>query len=338
MTWMRLDATVREHRKVGRLARLLGIPRVLALGHLTALWTWVLTQAPDGALDGLTSEDLADACWWEGEPDAIARALVDAGLLDVTEHGWQVHGWAEHAESLKAAQRMAKKRETERAVRNSSEQFGTVTSDETRRDETRRDHSSSVLGLHRAEFSGDAPGSADADPTAALGERQEGPKDEPKPPPAPEVPPEPENAPDAKPEALALIPLELPPAPAVWLRLKGGREVGITTMQVAQWSDAYPGVDVRAELLRMRAWLDANPAKRPASSVASFAIRWLGRAQNDAASRASRGAHGGPPRRLSIAEAQIAESGAAVEAMRERVLARARGDAPVLIDVTREGR
>ena len=106
-------------------------------------------------------------------------------------------------------------------------------------------------------------------------------------------------------------------------------------MQVEQWADAYPGVDVRAELLRMRVWLDANPAKRPASSVGAFAVRWLGRAQNDAASRASRGAHGGPPRRLSIAEAQIAESRAAVEEMRARVLARARGDAPVIDIVTR---
>lgn len=320
MTWMRLDATVREHRKVGRLARLLGLEVPHALGHLVCLWTWCLSNAPDGDLDDMTAEEISAAAQWRGDPERLRSALLSTRLLDESEHGLRVHDWREHAEGLKSAERTARWREKKRARDVTvTSPYGTVTSDETRRDETRRDNGTQCLNADAPSLP-IAPGSANADLTPTLVARQEGPKDEPTPHPAPEVPPEPENAPDAKPEALALIPLEVPRAPAVWLTLKGGREVGITTMQVDQWSDAYPAVDVRAELLRMRAWLDANPSKRPASSVASFAIRWLGRAQNDAASRASRGAHGGPPRRLSIAEAQIAESRAAVEEMRARVL------------------
>lgn len=81
------------------------------------------------------------------------------------------------------------------------------------------------------------------------------------------------------------------------LPMKGGRQTqAVTEAHVARWREAYPGVDVQAEVARMLVWLDANPTKRPQSNGLSFAVRWLGGAQNDAARRASAQAQRGPDR------------------------------------------
>lgn len=47
------------------------------------------------------------------------------------------------------------------------------------------------------------------------------------------------------------------------------------------WDDAYPLVDVRAELREIKAWLVSNPKRRPASDMARFVNSWLDKAQND---------------------------------------------------------
>jgi len=80
---------------------------------------------------------------------------------------------------------------------------------------------------------------------------------------------------------------EAPSSPVVLsLSLTGGRTQPITEDDLARWSIAFPGADVAGELAKMASWLDANPTRRPKSSVKAFAHRWLTRAQNDAANRA----------------------------------------------------
>ena len=67
-------------------------------------------------------------------------------------------------------------------------------------------------------------------------------------------------------------------------------EWGIPLTTVQDWKQAYPAVDVEQELREMRAWANANPAKRKTSrGVASFAVRWLSKAQ-DTPSRTINGA------------------------------------------------
>lgn len=75
------------------------------------------------------------------------------------------------------------------------------------------------------------------------------------------------------------------PAPAVsTLPLMDGSEHAARADQVAQWSAAFPEVDVTAELLRMRVWLDANKSLRKTSrGIDRFIVSWLGRAQRDTA-------------------------------------------------------
>jgi hypothetical protein len=72
-----------------------------------------------------------------------------------------------------------------------------------------------------------------------------------------------------------------PPPPVALLPANDGSEYGVSAAQVAGWSAAYPGVDVPAELRRIREWLLANPARRKTSrGMAKFANSWLSRQQD----------------------------------------------------------
>lgn len=63
--------------------------------------------------------------------------------------------------------------------------------------------------------------------------------------------------------------------------LNDGSEWAIPLATVEEWAQAYPAVDVPQELREMRAWANANPAKRKTSrGVAAFAVRWLSKAQD----------------------------------------------------------
>jgi hypothetical protein len=55
----------------------------------------------------------------------------------------------------------------------------------------------------------------------------------------------------------------------------------ISNQQISEWSSAYPGVDVKTELLRMKVWLDANPTKKKTSrGILKFIVGWLTKAQD----------------------------------------------------------
>lgn len=59
------------------------------------------------------------------------------------------------------------------------------------------------------------------------------------------------------------------------------RSYGVTLDQIASWQQAYPGVDVLAEVGKARVWLEANPTRRKThGGMARFLVSWLGRAQD----------------------------------------------------------
>jgi len=74
-----------------------------------------------------------------------------------------------------------------------------------------------------------------------------------------------------------------PAAPAAMLLpLADGSEHGVAPQQIVEWTAAFPAVDVLGELLRMRAWLDANRAQRKTRrGIDRFIVSWLARAQRD---------------------------------------------------------
>lgn len=91
---------------------------------------------------------------------------------------------------------------------------------------------------------------------------------------------------------LALVPT---PPPVISLPVKDGSEFEITEDLVAEWSAAYPGVDVRGELAKARVWLRASPQNlKTRRGMGKFVVGWLGRSAKPAPgfSSARKSAHG----------------------------------------------
>jgi len=109
-----------------------------------------------------------------------------------------------------------------------------------------------------------------------------------------------------------------------------GGEWHLRESLAAALREGCPGVHFEDEIRSARLWcVTAGPKRKTASGMPRFLRTWLSRAQDRVSGASPRG---GPPqdqpRRLSVAEAQLAESRAVVDAMRERVESRARGDPP----------
>jgi len=58
-------------------------------------------------------------------------------------------------------------------------------------------------------------------------------------------------------------------------------EYAVTTGELAEWVEAYPGVDIRRELRSMRQWCLSNPKRRKTDrGIRRFITGWLSRTQN----------------------------------------------------------
>lgn len=76
-------------------------------------------------------------------------------------------------------------------------------------------------------------------------------------------------------------PLRRQPPDSASISFSNGEFSGITDEDRQRWRQTFPGVDLKQEILKMQAWLDANPSKRPRSRYKAFIVRWLTKAQND---------------------------------------------------------
>lgn len=84
------------------------------------------------------------------------------------------------------------------------------------------------------------------------------------------------------PDSGFLIPDSTPSAPSKKILLDaGGKWDGIPDNLSTTWREAYPAVDVKAELAKAAAWIIANP-KNKKSNYARFLTNWLTRAQDGA--------------------------------------------------------
>jgi phage replication O-like protein O len=87
------------------------------------------------------------------------------------------------------------------------------------------------------------------------------------------------------------------PPPVVQLPLQDGSEFSPTDAQVAEWSAAFPLVDVPGALKRMRVWCAAKPANRKTRrGIAAFIVNWLSGDQDKATNpQANRPGRNGKP-------------------------------------------
>lgn len=63
----------------------------------------------------------------------------------------------------------------------------------------------------------------------------------------------------------------------ILLPQKSGQCFHVDSMLIAGWERVYKNVNVRAELEKMRQWLEANPKRRKVNTHA-FVVNWLNRA------------------------------------------------------------
>ncbi|KUP24897.1 hypothetical protein [Paenibacillus sp. DMB5] len=102
-----------------RFCRSTGLSTPAAVGTLHMLWWWVLDWAQDGDISKYQDIDIADAVSFEGEPQVLMRALVDAGYVIETQSGREIANWfrigGQIIESKKKdAERKAEAREKKR--------------------------------------------------------------------------------------------------------------------------------------------------------------------------------------------------------------------------------
>lgn len=91
-TDIRVQLTIRNHPKLKRLRRLIGLG---AMQYLVFLWAAAAESRTDGDLNGWDDEDLADICDFEGEPQKLVQALKTAKWLDESDGHYRLHDWEE---------------------------------------------------------------------------------------------------------------------------------------------------------------------------------------------------------------------------------------------------
>lgn len=74
--------------------------------------------------------------------------------------------------------------------------------------------------------------------------------------------------------------------PIALLPLNDGKEFAVTAADVREWQEAFPAVDVIAELRRARVWCKDNPTKRKtAKGIRRFVTGWLSKEQDRGGSK-----------------------------------------------------
>ena len=97
MAWIESHQELARHPKTRRLCRELGINLREGIGLLHLLWWWALDYADDGDISTYDASDIADACLWDGDADALLDALVQAGWIDQDADGRHIHDWDDYA-------------------------------------------------------------------------------------------------------------------------------------------------------------------------------------------------------------------------------------------------
>ncbi len=101
MAWIKSNQELGRHPKLKKLARLLSISQPNAVGLLHFLWWWALDFAQDGNLSKYEAGDIADAVFWQGNPQNLIDALVESEFLDIAENGdLHIHDWFDYAGRL----------------------------------------------------------------------------------------------------------------------------------------------------------------------------------------------------------------------------------------------
>ncbi len=93
MRWFKLYANLKDHPKRWRFEEIAGTEH--GLHYLTLWFSYVCLYATDGNVTNFTPREVARACEWKGEPQALWDALMGAGFIDKVENSLHAHDWAQ---------------------------------------------------------------------------------------------------------------------------------------------------------------------------------------------------------------------------------------------------
>lgn len=125
MAYIPSHQSLRDHPKLKRFARQLGIKEVHAIGHLHCFWWWALDYAPNGSLENHDALDIAIGSEWEGDPEVYVQSLVDCRFIERVDsfnetgctyivHDWDEYGGKYQEKLLKDRDRKRKERDARR--------------------------------------------------------------------------------------------------------------------------------------------------------------------------------------------------------------------------------
>jgi hypothetical protein len=99
MAWIELHQALFTHRKTVEAADILDIPEVYVVGHLSAIWSWALDNAPDGRIK--TRPRLVErVAQWKGSPGDLLSALIEVGFMEQDGDDLIIHDWMDYAGRL----------------------------------------------------------------------------------------------------------------------------------------------------------------------------------------------------------------------------------------------
>lgn len=128
MPWIELHHGFPGHKKVGDLAKAMGVERRVAIGTLACLWSWAVAMTRHGDVTGM-EEEIAHATYFRGEPGDLMHALTQAGWVDRDEATGvlTIHDWDDYAGRYEEAKSKARERKRAERDRKKAERV-TVTS------------------------------------------------------------------------------------------------------------------------------------------------------------------------------------------------------------------
>ena len=101
MNWYKAYDSMSRHPKTLKLARLLNIRRREAVGLLHDLFSWGIYAADKyGRLRGVDAKDIGMALEFKGGTPTAAKALVEAGFLEIDGEDYVIHEWYEYNGAL----------------------------------------------------------------------------------------------------------------------------------------------------------------------------------------------------------------------------------------------
>ncbi len=274
-----------EHEKTLMLAEELGIMDPFAVGVLEVFWHYVAKYHPDGDLSGVRPSLMAKSIRYADDPEVLVEALKTAKFID--RETMYVHDWHEHSDDAvdnalaRAGRRYANGRIPRMKrlnVKERSELIAAFYSEESAQKPTQN--------IDKRTKSAPKAPTGESVRTPSAQEAHEKPLPEPMPEPMPEPKPE---AKSSCAEASSAPPLGTLPC-------LGEKSWPFTQADVDAWQEAYPAIDVMAELRKDREWLKANPRNmKTPGGMRKHVNGWLSRAQNEARGEPERAVGGRVP-------------------------------------------